>query len=143
MLAERYQIPNVGVGVMVMRGGRVLVCRRKGSHGAGEYSWPGGHLEYMETFENCARRECREEAGIEIENIRFQFLANVRAYAPKHYVHVGLIADWRSGEPQQREPDRGDEWFWSTIEEFPKPLFRMCELTIDALKAGKNYYDGV
>ena len=35
-------------------------CRR-GSHGAGEYSTPGGHLDPLESFEACARRETREE----------------------------------------------------------------------------------
>ena len=48
--------PKVGVGVMVLKDGKVLLTRRKGSHGAGEYSFPGGHLEYMESFEDCARR---------------------------------------------------------------------------------------
>jgi len=48
----------------------------------GEWSFPGGHLEYMESFEDCAKRETREECGIEITNIRFQFLSNVIKYAP-------------------------------------------------------------
>lgn len=68
--------PKVGVGVFVMRNGQVLIGKRKGAHGEGEYSFPGGHLEYMESFEGCARRETQEETGIEIQNIRFQFLLN-------------------------------------------------------------------
>ena len=34
--------PKVGLGVMVMKDGKVLLGKRKGSHGAGEYVWPGG-----------------------------------------------------------------------------------------------------
>ncbi len=51
------QRPRVGIGVMVMKDGKVLLGKRKGSHGAGEYAWPGGHMEYMESFEDVAKRE--------------------------------------------------------------------------------------
>ena len=33
--------------------------------------WPGGYFEYMESFEECAKREVMEETGMEIQNIRF------------------------------------------------------------------------
>ena len=93
------QIPQVGIGVMIFKGGKVLLGKTKGSHGAGEYAFPGGHLEYMESFEDCAKRETLEEAGIEIENVRFNCLSNVTSYKPKHYVHIGVVADWKSGDP--------------------------------------------
>ncbi len=32
-----------GVGVMILKDGTVLLGRRKGSHGEGEWAWPGGH----------------------------------------------------------------------------------------------------
>lgn len=61
---------NVGVGVMIFdKDGMILLGKRKGSHGAGEYSFPGGHLEYGESFEECAKREVMEECGIEIKNL--------------------------------------------------------------------------
>jgi len=82
--------PKVGVGILVLKDKKVLLGKRKGSHGEGEYAFPGGHLEYMESFEDCAKREVTEECGIEISNIQFQFLANVTKYAPKHYAHIGL-----------------------------------------------------
>lgn len=94
--------PKVGVGVLVLKNKKVLLTQRKGSHGAGEWVFPGGHLEYWESIEDCAKRECREEAGIEIKNIKFLRLYNSKKYAKKHYVDIGLVAEWASGEPNSR-----------------------------------------
>lgn len=133
--------PKVGVGIFIIKDNKVLLTKRKGSHGAGEYAFPGGHLEYMESFEDCAKREAMEEAGIEIGNIRFQLLANVKKYAPKHYVHITLYADWISGEPKNLEPDKSEGWGWYEIEDLPKPLFEMCQLSFESYKTGRNYFD--
>lgn len=133
--------PKVGVGVMILKDGKVLLGKRKGSHGEGEYAFPGGHLEYMESFENCSKRETLEECGIEIKNVRFQFLANLTKYAPKHYAHIGLVADWNSGEPKVLESEKCESWNWYNIENLPQPLFEACRLSIESYKRGKNYFD--
>ncbi len=135
------QKPRVGVGVMILKEGKVLMTKRKGSHGDGEYSFPGGHLEYMESFEECAIRETKEECGLDIKNIRFSFLTNVKKYAPKHYVHIGLVADWDKGDPQTLEPEKAAEWKWYDLDHLPNgPIFEFCKIAFDAYKTGKNYY---
>lgn len=131
--------PKVGVGVMIFKDGKVLLGKRKGSHGEGEYSFPGGHLEYMESFEDCAIRETKEECGLEIDNIAFQFVANVIKYAPKHYVHIGVTADWVDGEPQVLEPDKVEGWDWYEIDTLPEPIFEMCKMAFDAYKTKEVY----
>ena len=126
---------------MIFKGGKILFGRRKGAHGAGEFSFPGGHLEFGESFEGCARRETIEEAGIEIENVRFLFLANLKHYAGKQYCHVGLTADYKSGEPKIMEPDKSEEWKWYLPDALPKPLFKTCEWSVEAFKTKKNFFD--
>ncbi len=74
---EQQNNPKVGIGVMIIKDDKVLFGKRKGSHGEREYAFLGCHLEYMESFEACARRELEEECGIKIKNIQFKFLANV------------------------------------------------------------------
>jgi 8-oxo-dGTP diphosphatase len=135
------QKPKVGIGVMVLKNNKILLSMRKGSHGEGEYSFPGGHLEFGESFAGCAMREIKEEAGIEITNIKFQFLANVKKYGGKHYVHIGLTADWKSGEPQKLEPQRSGEWKWYEFDDLPQPVFEMCRLSFESYKTGQNYFD--
>ncbi len=95
----------------------------------------------MEGFAECALREVSEECGIEIENIRFQLLANIIKYAPKHYVHIGLVADWKSGEPKALEPDKCDSWFWYDLDDLPDRIFEMCKLSLQSLKTGTGYFD--
>ena len=135
------QITKVGVGVMVMKDGKILFGKRKGSHGEDEYGFPGGHLEYMESFSDCAKREIKEECGIEVENLRFLFLLNLKEYSPKHYVHIGLLADWKSGIPQVLEPNKCEGWVWRSIDDLPSPLFEACKYSVESYKTGKNYFD--
>ena len=41
------------------------------THEPGTWSLAGGHLEFDETFEQCAVRETKEETGLDIEDVRF------------------------------------------------------------------------
>jgi 8-oxo-dGTP diphosphatase len=133
--------PKVGVGVMIFKDEKILLGKRKNAHGEGEYAWPGGHMEYMESFEECAKRETLEEAGIEIENVKFLRLYNLKDYAPKHYVDILMQADWKSGEPQILEPHKIEGWDWYDIDNLPEPLFKAEYSGIEAYKTGKNFFD--
>ncbi len=132
---------KVGVGVMIFKDNKVLMGKRKGSHGDGEYSFTGDHLEYMESFEECAKRETFEETGIKICNVKFKLLANIKRYEPKQYIHIGMIADWESGESQILEPDKVESWKWYDLDNLPSPIFYPAQTIIDSYKSGKNYYD--
>lgn len=133
--------PRVGVGVMILRDGKVLIGKRKGSHGEGEYAWPGGHLEYMESIEACVRREVHEETGMEVENIRFLRLMNLKTYAPKHYIDIAMVADWKEGEPIVTESEKIEVWEWRALDDLPEPLFAPLPSYFEALKTGKNFWD--
>jgi 8-oxo-dGTP diphosphatase len=133
--------PRVGLGVVVFRDGKFLLGKRKGSHGAGEYSPPGGGLEHGESLEECAKREVMEEAGIEITNIRFLCVFNQRFYPPNHFVNIGLVADWKSGEPKVMEPEKCDGWDWFTLDDLPSPMFKTFKYYEMALKGEGHYWD--
>jgi 8-oxo-dGTP diphosphatase len=133
--------PKIGVGVLVLKDGKILFGKRTGEYGKDLYSFPGGKLEYMESFEECVRRETREEVGIEIKNIRFLNVANVTTYNPKHYINVEFVADWESGEPQTFANEKIGDWKWYGIDELPTPMFLFSEQGIESLKTNKNYFD--
>lgn len=47
--------PSIGVGVIVRNNDRVLIGRRKNSHGVDTWGFPGGHLEFGESVFDCAK----------------------------------------------------------------------------------------
>ncbi len=120
--------PRVGVGVIVLRDGLVLIGQRLGSHGAGTWALPGGHLEFGESVEDCARRELLEETGLEIDAVRAApYTSDVFAEGAKHYVTLFVLAESRHGEPQAGEPDKCAHWVWCRWAELPAPLFAPLE----------------
>jgi 8-oxo-dGTP diphosphatase len=117
-------IPLVGVGVLIVRDGRVLLGLRHGSHGADTWAPPGGHLEFGESVEDCARRETREEKGLELGLIRAgPYTSDVFAEEEKHYVTLFVTADAGEGEPEVREPAKCRRWEWFPWSALPEPLF--------------------
>lgn len=122
--APEVKRPGVGIGVIVLREGRALLGKRRNAHGAGSWSCPGGHLEFGETIEECARRETREETGMEIQQVRHAaFTNNMFEAHGKHYVTLYVTADWNYGEPENLEPEFCDGWEWFPWDRLPEPLF--------------------
>ena len=119
--------PKVGMGVYVVKDGKFLMGERKGSNGANTWCLPGGHLEYSESWEECAERETLEETGVEIENVRFLGLTNDIFEEGKHYITIFVIADYSSGEPEVCEPDKFLGWKWVDLSTLPERLFLPVE----------------
>jgi len=118
------QRPKIGVGVIVIKDNKILFQKRKGSHGSGTWCFPGGHLEFNETIEDCAKRETMEEAGITIKNLKMgPFTNDISENEGTHYITLFVIADYDSGEVKAMEPDKCDEWQWCDWNNLPQPLF--------------------
>lgn len=120
--------PKIGVGVLIVREGRLLLGRRRGSHGADSWSAPGGHLEFGETPEECARREVLEETGLVVGKLaKVAFTNDFFIAEKKHYVTLFMLAEDIRGTPQRCEPDKCAGWEWCSADELPQPLFAPLE----------------
>lgn len=134
---------KISVGTVIFKNNKILFGLAKDKEGNPQYILPVGHLEYMEPFQECAKREVREESGIEIKNIELQFISNTDGYKPKHYVHIGLIAEWESGEPEVLEEGGILKWEWIPYENMPENLSKGAAVTVKALREKKLMYDFV
>ena len=116
--------PKVGVGVIVIKDGMVLLGKRKNAHGAGCWHFPGGHLEFNEELEDCAKRETLEETSINIKNIKMgTFTNDLFKKEEKHYITLFMTADFDSGEVKAMEPHKCEKWEWFEWSKLPEPLF--------------------
>lgn len=97
--------PLVGIGIIVLRGverAEVLLARRGKAPALGAWSVPGGGQELGETVEAAARRELREETGLEVG--RLTLVAHVDAInrdaegrVQYHFTILDFVADYVAG----------------------------------------------
>jgi len=131
--------PGVGIGVAILKNAKVLLGKRKNTHGENTWAYPGGHLEYGESWEECSYREVMEEVGIEIKNLRFGTATNdIFKNEQKHYITICMVADYASGEVKIMEPEKCEEWDWFEWDKLPQPLFLPI---VNQLKAGFSPFD--
>lgn len=126
IMAPEVRWPRVGVGVLIVRDGKVLIGQRKGSHGAGQYALPGGKLEWMETWETCARREVLEECAIDLNDVPVTYCYTTEAVIDEHnhWITVFMIAHVSSTtEARNEEPDKCEGWHWMAWDDVPTPRF--------------------
>lgn len=117
-------IPRVGVGVILIKNETILLGKRKNSHGAATWAPPGGHLEFGESWQDCAKREVLEETGIQISNILFYAVTNdIFIQENKHYLTLFMITETFTDEPKIMEPEKCEFWSWFSINELPENLF--------------------
>ena len=60
--------PIVGVGVVILKGGKILLGKRLNEPAKGKWSIPGGAVELGETIEHAVIREAKEETCLDVSD---------------------------------------------------------------------------
>jgi 8-oxo-dGTP diphosphatase len=137
---------GAGFGVVLVKDGKVLLGRRhpdpdkadSAFRSAGEWSLPGGKLEWGETFEEGAIRETEEETSIKIKNPQVISVHNCKN-EHAHFMTVGLKAEEWEGEARVMEPDEMVEWGWFPLNDLPQPRYFPSFEVIDNYLQKKFY----
>jgi len=126
MNEQGYPEAIVGVLVLNQEGKIFLMVSPKWQ---GKYGLPGGHIEFGETMEETAKREIKEETGLDIFDVEFlmvqECIFSKEFYKKKHFIFLDYIAKTKDTNVilDGRE---GTKHVWMTID--------------DALKLSLNPY---
>ena len=134
--AHPVPVPRVGVGVLLVDDGqRVLLTLRILPPEVGCWSIVGGKLDYLESLEQCAIREAREEVGVHIAILSLLCVTEHRLPGEhQHWISPAFLAHILHGKPCNCEPDKTREVRWFPIDHLPPNLTITARTAIEAHK---------
>lgn len=125
--APRKQI-LVAAGVVLRRGRVLLTQRKKGSHLAGAWEFPGGKVEPDEDPRSAVARELREELGVEVE-VGDILDVTFHRYPEKSVLLLFYEATLAVGSPEPRAIDVAD-LLWAGRDELREEAFPPADVAI-------------
>lgn len=107
--------------------GRVLLQKRSKlcRDEQGRWDCGGGALEFGETWEDGARREIREEYGVDAKDLKLVRIHNVlrdNNGIQTHWISIVFAAKINPEDVVIGEPHKIDEIGWFTLDTLPEPL---------------------
>lgn len=105
MNAPPSRAPVAAVGIVCLRENDVLLIRRGAPPFAGEWSLPGGRIEWGERSADAALRELKEETDCDAEllgliDVIDGVMADPGEPARWHYILIDYAARWTGGTPR-------------------------------------------
>jgi ADP-ribose pyrophosphatase YjhB (NUDIX family) len=107
---------NLGVRVMLIQDGKVLLVRHVYQDG---WFMPGGGMKRRETIEQAARRECHEEAGVEMQKIElFGIFSNFSDWKSDH---IALFLSEDFSMTDKKDSEIAEKKFFA-LDDLPESL---------------------
>ncbi len=101
--------PRAGASAALFRDGAVLLVKRASAPFAGLWSLPGGLIERGETAEDAARREVREETGLEADIVGLTGVYDVMQRGDDGMLQAQYVLATYFGRPGSGYPRAGSD----------------------------------
>lgn len=126
-MARARKYPQIGVSVFLFGAVEEKLCvlmslKKTGNH-KGWLILPGGHLEFQEDLDDCARREVQEETGVDIWKNRLvlrSIAQDIHRSNENHYLNVFFSTQLNAKQVAQvsnPEPHKHSDWQWIRCDE--------------------------
>jgi 8-oxo-dGTP diphosphatase len=123
--------------IILEEDGKVLLIRRGGDGPfAGEWALPGGHMDEGETFEETARREMKEETGLDVELQRLVGIYSEPDRDPRGRVVSACYTAQQVGGELEAETDAVAVKWWP-LDGLPELAFDHDEMIEDYRRQGR------
>lgn len=132
------------VHLFLLRDEDVLLLRRANTgYEDGKYSVVAGHLDGDETVLAAARREAREEVGIDLaeEDLTVIGVMQRRALAPADDERIDFFVAARrwSGTVRNLEPQKCDDLSWFPLDRLPAATTPYIRRALDNFRRGQVF----
>ena len=111
-MRDSTNLPVLAASAACFRDGRLLLVRR--ANPPQLWTLPGGRIEIGEAAAEAARRELREETGVEADIAGFagylEMMLRESGTLRSHFVILAFAARWRAGEARAGTELRDVEW---------------------------------
>jgi 8-oxo-dGTP diphosphatase len=109
------EYPRPGVGVVIIRDGRLLMVKRAHEPNQGRWSIPGGLIELGENLREAAAREVLEECSVKVEITRVldsvdNIVRDGDGRVRYHYVIIDLLGRYTNGEIKAQSDAAACRW---------------------------------
>ncbi|MBB4953478.1 8-oxo-dGTP diphosphatase [Agrobacterium vitis] len=127
--------PGVGVGLAILRDGKLLLYKRMRPPEVGYWNIVGGKVDVLEPAEHAARREAEEETGLSIGKVEFVSVTEqIVAADRQHWVSLLYKTEDFTGEAQLTEPDKLSDFGWFALDDLPEPLSAFTKAILPFLR---------
>ena len=109
---------------------KVLLGKRINDYKSGFYGLPAGCLKDKEQFRDCAKRELREETGLDAVNL--EYLGEIREHDVNgSFLHVAYKCNKHEGKLTLKEPDKCEKWEFHSLDNLPANLIVEHKIAIE------------